>query len=91
VYGFFCGMCTMGRVSTDFFGLEEGMLPRTKHFIARFFASSLASLRSLHSSFCCKETARQILALLARGSRVFPFLRGKTTTASGGIATTATV
>jgi membrane associated rhomboid family serine protease len=37
MYGFFCGMSTMGRLSTDFFGLEEGMLPRTKHFIARFF------------------------------------------------------
>jgi hypothetical protein len=37
VYGFFCGMSTMGRLSTDFFGFEEGMLPRTKHFIGRFF------------------------------------------------------
>ena len=37
VYGFLCGISTMGRLSTDFFGLEEDVLQRTKHFVVRFF------------------------------------------------------
>jgi hypothetical protein len=36
MYGFLCGISAMGRLSTDFFGLEEGMMTRTKHFIFRF-------------------------------------------------------
>ncbi|GKY98434.1 hypothetical protein MPSEU_000800900 [Mayamaea pseudoterrestris] len=37
VYGFLCGMSTMERLSTDFFGLEEAWTTRAKHFVMRFF------------------------------------------------------
>lgn len=35
-YGFLCGLSTMERLSSDFFGLEEGVWTRTKHFAVRF-------------------------------------------------------
>jgi hypothetical protein len=36
-YGFACGISTMDRLSTDFFGMEEAWYGRVKHFIMRFF------------------------------------------------------
>lgn len=37
VYGFLCGLSAIERVSTDFFGEEEGWFTRSKHFFFRFF------------------------------------------------------
>lgn len=37
IYGFLCGMSTMERLSSDFFGMEEGCASRAKHFVLRFF------------------------------------------------------
>lgn len=36
-YGFLCGISTMERVSSDFFGLSEGFWKKTKHIVVRFF------------------------------------------------------
>lgn len=37
VYGFLCGLSTMQRLSSDFFGMEDTALSRAKHFVAKFF------------------------------------------------------
>jgi len=37
LYGFLCGLSTMDRLSTDFFGMEEAWTTRAKHFFMRFF------------------------------------------------------
>ena len=42
VYGFLCGVSTMERLSTDFFGLEEAWTTRAKHFVLRFFGIILS-------------------------------------------------
>lgn len=36
-YGFLCGLSTMDRLSSDFFGMEESFLTQLKNFLARFF------------------------------------------------------
>ena len=36
-FGFLCGLSTIRRLSTDFFGMEESWLTQTKHFFMRFF------------------------------------------------------
>ena len=36
-YGFLCGLSTMERLSSDFFGMEEGWVTRAKRFVIRFF------------------------------------------------------
>jgi hypothetical protein len=36
-YGFLCGLSTMERLNTDFFGLEERCCSRAKQFFMRFF------------------------------------------------------
>jgi hypothetical protein len=35
MYGFLCGLSTIERLSTDFFGLEEGFMNRAKHVLMR--------------------------------------------------------
>jgi hypothetical protein len=42
VYGFLCGVSTMERLSSDFFGMEEGWMIRTKRFVIRFFGIILS-------------------------------------------------
>lgn len=37
VFGFLCGLSTIERLSTDFFGMEESLMSQTKQFIVRFF------------------------------------------------------
>lgn len=37
LYGFLCGISTMERLPTDFFGMEEAWTTKTKHFCMRFF------------------------------------------------------
>lgn len=36
MYGFLCGLSTINKLSTDFFGVEEGWLTQAKHFCIRF-------------------------------------------------------
>ena len=36
-YGFLCGLSTIERLSSDFFGMEEGWMTQVKHFVVRFF------------------------------------------------------
>jgi hypothetical protein len=46
IYGFLCGLCTIQRLSADFFGMDEGWTAQAKQLIARFFGIiiSLASI-----------------------------------------------
>lgn len=37
LFGFLCGISTMERLSTLFFGMDDGCLGQTKHLIVRFF------------------------------------------------------
>jgi len=37
VFGFLCGLSTIQRLSTDFFGMEENIMSQTKLFFMRFF------------------------------------------------------
>jgi hypothetical protein len=41
-YGFLCGLSTMNRLSSDFFGLEESWRSQAKHFIVKFFGLILS-------------------------------------------------
>ena len=41
-YGFLCGLSTIERLSSDFFGMEEGWLTQAKHFLVRFFGLILS-------------------------------------------------
>lgn len=41
-YGFLCGLSTMERLSSDFFGMEEGWYTRVKRFVIRFFGLILS-------------------------------------------------
>ena len=42
MYGFLCGISTMERLSTDFFGMEEPWTTKAKHFFFRFFGLILS-------------------------------------------------
>jgi hypothetical protein len=42
VYGFLCGLSTMERLNTDFFGMEERCCSRAKHIITRYFGLIVA-------------------------------------------------
>lgn len=46
LYGFLCGLSTLGRLSVGFFGMEEGFMAQTKHFFTRFLGViiSIASI-----------------------------------------------
>lgn len=37
IYGFLLGLSTIERLSTDFFGFEEGIMAHAKHICVRFF------------------------------------------------------
>ncbi|KAL7557480.1 hypothetical protein ACA910_019328 [Epithemia clementina (nom. ined.)] len=41
-YGFLCGLSTMERLSSDFFGMEDTVLTQVKHFVIRFFGLILS-------------------------------------------------
>jgi hypothetical protein len=41
-YGFLCGLSTINRLSSDFFGLEESWRSQARHFVVRFFGLILS-------------------------------------------------